>query len=105
MKKYMFFTAALVMAIFLSKYADETSKDLEHGGGTMQLKAQKVVGCSHGKIMLESKSGPGTMLEVDESWPDCSSFESDRYYDFMLGRGEKMHYISAQKLPWWQVAL
>jgi len=44
MKKYMFFTAALVMAIFLSKYADETSKDLEHGGGTMAIEGTKSSG-------------------------------------------------------------
>jgi hypothetical protein len=93
------------MAIFLSKYADETSKDLQQGGGTLELRSQKVVGCSKGKIMLESKSGPGTMLDIDESWPECSTFVSDQYYDFMLGRGEKMRYISAEKLPWWRVSL
>jgi hypothetical protein len=105
MKKYLFWTAALVMAIFLSKYASETSKDLVQSGGTMELRSQKVVGCASGKIMLESKSGPGTMLEIDNSWPDCSTFMSDEYYDFLLGRGEKMKYISAEKLPWWRVSL
>jgi hypothetical protein len=105
MKRIMFWTTALVMAIFLSKFATETSKDLEQRGGTMELKSQKVVGCTAGKIMLESKSGPGTMLDIDNSWPDCSTFISDQYYDFMLGRGEKMKYISSQKLPWWRVAL
>lgn len=105
MKKYLFWAAAFVMAIFLSKYATETSKDLVQSGGTMELRSQKVVGCTNGKIMLESKSGPGTMLEIDNSWPDCSTFVSNQYYDFTLGRGEKMKYINAEKLPWWRVSL
>ncbi len=105
MKKIMFWTTVLVLGMFLSKFADETSKELEQTGGTMQLRAQKVVGCAKGQVMLESRSGPGTLLDVDASWPDCTTFVSGQYYDFLLGRGEKMKYISAQRLPWWRAKL
>lgn len=101
MKKILIWTVLIVGTLFLTKYANEAAQDLTPHGATFRLVKQKVVSCGNGEIVLAGPDG-ATRLETDSSWPDCSSFSPNRYYDLWLARGGRTEFISVEQSPWWR---
>lgn len=104
MKKILIWTVLIVGTLFLTKYANEAAQDISPHGATFRLTRQKVVTCKPGEIVLIGPDGP-TQLLTDSSWPACSSFSSNDYYDFWLARGGKTGFISVEKSPWWRTGV
>jgi len=104
MKKILGFAAVLVLAIFLTKLANQIPAG-EAYGTSFSLKAQKVVACSSKEIVLVDPHQNPIRLDKDDSWPECSAFQRDQIQDFYLSRGEKTHFLRLEKTAWWRKAM
>lgn len=101
MKKILLWTLLIVGTLFLTKYANDAAQDVQPRGATFRMTKQKVVSCGDGEVVLQGPDGP-TRLRTDDSWPSCSTFEANQYYDLWLARGGKTGFISIEKSPWWR---
>jgi hypothetical protein len=104
MKKIAIFAAVFVFILLLTKIANDVPPD-PPPGSAFSLKSQHVVQCSAKEITLVDNHDKATHLEIDNSWPDCSSFQKDDVIDFYLTRGEKTHFQSQEKTVWWRKAM
>ena len=104
MKKIAAFAAFFALILLLTKIANQAPKE-QMQGISFSLKAQRVVQCSAGEITLVDTHQNATHLYKDESWPDCSTYQSGEVLDFFLSRGEKTHYLSSEKSSWWRKAM
>ena len=104
MKKILIIAAVFLLIVVLTNLANRIPADA--GAGTsFSLKAQKVVACSAGEIVLVDSHETATRLDKDGSWPDCSSFQSGQVQDFYLSRGDKTHFLGFEKTAWWRKAM
>ncbi len=104
MKKILILAAAFLFIVLLTNLANRVPADGAMGT-SFSLKAQKVVACSSKEIVLVDGHQKATRLDKDESWPDCSSFQSNQVQDFYLSRGEKTHFLGFEKTVWWRKAM
>lgn len=104
MKKIALFTAAFAFILLLTKIANQLPT-APAPGTAFSLKAQQVVECSADEITLVDLHKNATHLLKDNSWPDCSVFQSNQVVDFYLSRGERTKYLSSETTAWWRKAL
>jgi hypothetical protein len=104
MKNIAIFAAVSVFILLLTKIANQMPPE-PPPGTSFSLKAQKVIQCSPDEITLVDNHFTATHLEKDSSWPECSSFEKDDALDFYLSRGERTHFLSAERTVWWRKAI
>ena len=104
MKRIVIIAAVFMFILLLTKIANQMPP--EHPPGTaFSLKAQQVVQCSPTEISMVDNHQTMTHLEKDDSWPDCSTYHKGEVLDFYLSRGEKTHYLNAEKTEWWRKAM
>jgi len=97
-------TVLIVGTLFITKYANDVAQEVRPHGVTFRLTRQRVVACGSGEITLAGPDGP-TTLKTDSSWPSCTTFEPNTWYDMWLVRGGTTGFISMEKSPWWRKAL
>lgn len=101
MKKILSWTLLIVGTLFLTKFANDMAQDIQPHGASFRMTRQKVMSCENGAIVLLGPDGP-TRLLMDSTWPSCSSFDPNQYYDLWLARGGKTGFISVERSPWWR---
>jgi len=104
MKKIATYVAVTVFILLLTKIANQVPPE-PPPGTSFSLKAQAVIQCSPNEVTLVDNHYTATHLEIDSSWPDCSSFQKDQFFDFYLSRGEKTHFLSDERTVWWRKAM
>lgn len=104
MKKILMWTVVIVGVLFFTKFANDISQDVRPHGATFRLTRQKVVSCNPGEITLTGPDGP-TTLRTDNSWPTCTNFDGNTFYDLWLARGGTTGFITMEKSPWWRNAM
>lgn len=104
MKKILMWTVVIVGVLFITKFANDVSQDVRPHGATFRMTRQRVVTCGTGEITLTGPDGP-TTLRTDNSWPACTTFEANTYYDLWLARGGTTGFITMEKSPWWRTAM
>lgn len=104
MKKILMWTVVIVGVLFITRFANDVSQDVRPHGATFRMTRQKVVTCGTGEITLTGPDGP-TTLRTDNSWPSCTTFEANTYYDLWLARGGTTGFITMEKSPWWRTAM
>lgn len=104
MRRILLWTVLIVGTLFITKYANDVAQDVRPRGATFRLVKQKVVSCGGGQVVLDGPDGP-TTLRTDNTWPACSNFLPNTYYDLWLARGGMTGYISSEKSPWWRTAM
>jgi hypothetical protein len=104
MKKILMWTVVIVGVLFFTKFANDVAQDTRPHGATFRMTKQRVVTCGSGEITLAGPEGP-TTLRTDNSWPACTTFDSETYYDLWLARGGTTGFITMEKSPWWRKAM
>jgi hypothetical protein len=110
MKKNTTIAAVLVVAavflffLVLTKIANEAPPQPPNGY-TFWLYAQHVVECSPTEITLVGNHQVETHLEIDNSWPQCSTFHKGDVLDFYLSRGERTHFLREEPTAWWRKSM
>jgi putative component of membrane protein insertase Oxa1/YidC/SpoIIIJ protein YidD len=104
MKKIAIAAAVFVFILLLTKIANQVPPPAPPGT-TFWLKAQRVIQCNATEITMVDPRQTSTHLYKDDSWPDCSTYDRDAVLDFNLARGDKTHFISAERTAWWRKAL
>jgi len=104
MKKILMWTVLIVGTLFITKYANDVAQDVRPHGATFRMTRQKVVSCANGEVTLAGPEGP-TTLKTDNSWPACTTFQTDQPYDLWLARGGTTGFITMEKSPWWRTAM
>jgi hypothetical protein len=104
MKKIAIFTAVFVFILLLTKIANQVPVP-PPPGTAFSLKAQHVVECSPSDITLVDSHQTTIHLDIDSSWPACSTFHQDEALDFFLSRGERTRYLNSEKSAWWRKAM
>jgi hypothetical protein len=104
MKKILMWTVVIVGVLFFTKFANDVAQDTRPHGATFRMTKQRVVTCGSGEITLTGPEGP-TTLRTDNSWPACTTFDSETYYDLWLARGGTTGFITMEKSPWWRKAM
>jgi hypothetical protein len=104
MKKIALIAALIVLILLLTKIANQVPPD-PPPGTTFLLRAQKVIECTPTEITLLDLHHVQTHLEKDDSWPACSTLNTDEVLDFYLSRGERTHFQSKELTSWWRKAM
>jgi hypothetical protein len=104
MKKIAIFAAVFSFILLMTKIANDVPPDASPGTA-FSLKAQTVIQCSPDEVTLVDMHEKATHLEKDTSWPECSSFHKDEFWDFYLSRGERTQFLSYEKTSWWRKAM
>lgn len=104
MKKIAIFAAVSVFILLLTKMANQMPAEPEPGAN-YTLRAQKVIQCSQAEVTLVDNHLTPTHLDIDSSWPDCSTFTKDESLDFFLTEGARTHFLKAEKTAWWRKPL
>jgi len=104
MKKILIIAVVFLFIVLLTNLANRVPPD-DASGTAFSLKAQKVVACSNHEIVLVDPHQKATRLDKDESWPECSAFQSNQVQDFYLSRGAKTHFLGFEKTAWWRKAM
>ncbi len=101
MKRILSISAVMLFILVLSKLASNVAPPAPPGTA-FALKAQHVIACSPTEIVLADEHNTSVRLDIDSSWPECSSFEKNEVLDFYLSRGDKTHFISDEHTAWWR---
>jgi hypothetical protein len=104
MKNILIIAVVFLSIVLLTNVANRIPADAA-SGTSFSLKAQRVVACSDHEIVLVDAHHNSTRLDKDANWPGCSSFQSNDVMDFYLSRGEKTHFVVAEKTAWWRRAM
>jgi hypothetical protein len=104
MKKIALFAAVFIFILLLTKIANQVPPE-PPPGTAFSLMAQKVIQCTPTEITLVDIKMTPVHLEKDESWPDCSAFNSNEVLDFYLSRGAKTRFLRMEKTAWWRKTL
>ncbi len=101
MKRILSISAVMLFILVLSKLASNVSPP-PPPGTVFALKAQRVIACSTSEVVLLDEHNNSVRLDIDNSWPDCSSFQKNQLLDFYLSRGDRTHFISDEQTAWWR---
>ena len=104
MKNIAVFAAVFALILLLTKIANQVPTE-PPSGTAFSLKAVQVVQCSAEEITLLDLHQTVTHLEMDASWPDCSTFTKGEVLDFFLSRGAKTRFLSMEPTAWWRKSL
>jgi len=104
MKKILTIAAVFLFIVLLTNLANRVPAD-GASGTAFSLKAQKVMACNAKEIILVDPHQKSTVLDKDESWPECGAFQSNQVQDFYLSRGAKTHFLGFEKTAWWRKAM
>jgi hypothetical protein len=92
--------AVVLVVWIMTKIANESHFGQDQDR-SFWLEGQRVLQCTPTEITLVDKRFAQTHLTKDESWPDCSVFQTSDPLDLFLSRGEKTHFIRSQRSAWW----
>lgn len=101
MKKMAIVVAVCAWILLLTRIANQMPRE-PAPGMTFSLKAVRVVKCTPREIALVDTHRTLSVLEKDESWPECSEFHFGEVIDMYLSRGEKTRLLSYEKSIWWR---
>jgi hypothetical protein len=101
MKRILSISAVMLFILVLSKLASNVAPS-PPPGTAFALKAEHVIACSSTEVILADEHNNSTRLDIDSSWPECSTFQKNETLDFYLSRGDKTHFISDERTAWWR---